>query len=141
MSFPSDGKHNVGDEDLILPDTRSHRYNALKIYRRSSAQAAQVSREVEISKRLTTASTTHNGRSYVRKVLDSFEIENCGNHHRCLVHKPLWISLFDFQQLMKDKKFNEPTLKAVLNYLFVALDYLHTECQVIHTGMLLLCAI
>ncbi|MCJ1317097.1 hypothetical protein MMC15_002419 [Xylographa vitiligo] len=68
-------------------------------------------------------------------VLDSFEIENCGNHHRCLVHKPLWISLFDFQQLMKDKKFNEPTLKAVLNYLFVALDYLHTECQVIHTDI------
>ncbi|MCJ1281667.1 hypothetical protein MMC26_000988 [Xylographa opegraphella] len=36
---------------------------------------------------------------------------------------------------MKGKRFNEPTLKAVLNYLFVALDYLHTECQVIHTDI------
>ena len=92
-------------------------------------------REVEIYKLLSTASVSHPGRTSVRTILDSFEISWSGNHHQCLVHKPLWISLFDLQKRNPERKFTEALLKGALMYIFLALDYLHSECKVIHTGM------
>lgn len=46
------------------------------------------------------------------------------------------MSLFDLQKRNPGRKFTEALLKGALMYIFLALDYLHSECKVIHTGML-----
>jgi hypothetical protein len=64
-------------------------------------------------------------------ILDSFEVSGPRGNHCCLVHEPLWMSLFALQNRFPGSKLTEELLRGVLTYLFLALDYLHTECHVI----------
>lgn len=47
------------------------------------------------------------------------------------MREPLWI----FQQRLPDSKIPARLLKAYMSIFLKALDYLHSECHVIHTGM------
>ncbi|MCJ1473818.1 hypothetical protein MMC13_002469 [Lambiella insularis] len=130
------GKLGYGSNSTawLARDLQSHRYNALKVYRRGNAQKTHVRREIEILERVSAGKTSHEGQRYVRTIQDSFELQRLDHTHQCLVHKPLWISLFDLQKIFPGKKYGERPLRAALAFLLEALDYLHTECSVVHTG-------
>ncbi|MCJ1399440.1 hypothetical protein MMC11_002642 [Xylographa trunciseda] len=115
-------------------DLISRRYATLKIYNKTSAQF-QGNREVQVYKHLSTIRSTHEGQRYIRTILDSFELNEGSGCYQCLVHKPLWISLFKLQRLNSSHRFTEDLLRGTLMCLFEALDYLHTECHVIHTDI------
>lgn len=68
-------------------------------------------------------------------MLDSFDIEGPNGRHRCLVHPPLWESILDFRHRNLDAKLPAPVIAFVLKRLFLALDFLHTECHVAHTDI------
>ena len=80
-------------------------------------------------------SSSHIGKRFVRTALDSFVIPRTGGDHHCLVHVPLWGSLRDMilRNPYRDR-FTEQLLKATLKCLLQALDYLHTDRKIIHTG-------
>jgi serine/threonine protein kinase len=46
------------------------------------------------------------------------------------MREPLWI----LQRRFVDRKLPLPIAKAYINFLLVGLDYLHSECKVVHTG-------
>ena len=115
-----------------LRTTPLHRYNTFKVYTRSRGQT---NNEVEIYKHISKVSSSHLGKNFIRTILDSFEIIGRSGTHHCLVHKPLWISLFSLQQRHPTRKFTLDLLRASLTPLFLALDYLHTECHIVHTGV------
>ncbi|MCJ1256343.1 hypothetical protein MMC24_004164 [Lignoscripta atroalba] len=119
----------------LSKNLQSDQYAAVKIYTRSRDQSTQVNREIEIYKHLSTANLSHIGRPCVRTILDSFEISGPHGGHHCLVHKPLWTSLFHLQRRHPSRKFTEDLLRSALVYIFLALDYLHSDCQVIHTDI------
>ncbi|CRG82797.1 Putative dual specificity tyrosine-phosphorylation-regulated kinase 3 homolog [Talaromyces islandicus] len=81
------------------------------------------------------ASKTHPGRDAVRSLLDSFDIDGPEDRHRCLVHPPLWESVLTFLHRNPIRRLPPPVLAFVLQRLFLALDYLHTECQIIHADI------
>lgn len=85
--------------------------------------------------RIQAGSRHHVGRSAVRSLLDSFEVAGPDGQHRILVHPPLWESVWDFLHRNPIRRLPTPVLAFVLQRTFDALDYLHTECQIIHTGM------
>jgi len=87
-------------------------------------------------RRLTAASTPHPGRRSVRELLDSFEVIGPDGCHRCLVHPPLWESVLTFLFRNPLRRLPAPVLAVVLRHLFLALDFLRTECKIIHTGAL-----
>lgn len=91
--------------------------------------------EISIYKRIQAGSRHHVGRSAVRSLLDSFDVAGPDGHHRCLVHPPLWESVWDFLHRNPVRRLPASVLAFVLQRTFQALDYLHTECQIIHTGM------
>lgn len=68
--------------------------------------------------------------------LDTFEITTSEGCHHCLVHKPLGLRLLDLQNLFPSGKLPENILKLTLTHVLLALDFLHTIAQVIHTGEL-----
>lgn len=72
-------------------------------------------------------------------MLDSFGAQGPQGYHQCLVHRPLWQSMFSLQYQNPQHRFSEPLLRAMLLHLFVALDYLHSSCHLIHTGGPFLC--
>lgn len=94
----------------------------------------QLDDEFNIYKRMEKGSKNHPGRNAVGSLLDSFDIDGHENKHRCLVHPPLWESVLTFLHRNPIRRLPSPFLAFVLQRLFLALDYLHTECQIIHTG-------
>ncbi|PTU19731.1 hypothetical protein P175DRAFT_0503248 [Aspergillus ochraceoroseus IBT 24754] len=111
-------------------DLREHRYIALKIY----IQGAE-DREVRVLKHLSTINTHHPGSSLVRKMIDEFEIEGPSGNHQCIIYEPLLTSLLHFQATLDPKSLPEDLLKGALQQILHALDYLHSEAQVIHTDI------
>ena len=75
--------------------------------------------------------------------MDDFEVMGPEGKHMCLVYKlmrePFWI----FQRRFVDRNVPLPLTKAYIYFLLVGLDYLHSECKVVHGGeclSLLYCA-
>lgn len=100
----------------------------------SDSLGSQVNDELDIYKRLEKGSKSHPGRGSIRSLLDVFDIDGPQGQHRCLVHPPLWESIATFLQRNPVGRLPKPVLAVMLQRLFLALDYLHTECHVIHTG-------
>lgn len=105
---------------------------ALKVFIRGIQQ-----HEFELYSLIGKANPSHPGHRHVRTALDMFELQGTeGNHHhQCLVLKPMWDSWRDMLRRNPARRFSEMLLKAGLAQLFLALDYLHTECRLVHTGM------
>lgn len=78
---------------------------------------------------------SHLGYRRVRTALDIFELQRPGGRHFCLVQPPMWESWKDLLRRNETGRFLEPLLKAGLRHLFLALDYLHSKCKLVHTGM------
>jgi serine/threonine-protein kinase SRPK3 len=90
--------------------------------------------EFKIYQRLSQGNHSHPGYSFIRTALETFKIPRPGGEHACLVQKPMWESLRDLRLRIPDGLFSEELLKGTLQQLFLALDYLHNECNLVHTG-------
>lgn len=114
-----------------------HQYITLKVSERNSTQAA---REVVVFKHLNSLTTEHGGSRFVRTALDTFELTTSEGSYQCLVHKPLGMHLCELQCLFSSGTLPENILKTTLTHVLFALDFLHTEARLVHTGELLLTA-
>jgi serine/threonine protein kinase len=110
---------------------------ALKLFVDSKSLGIQHLDEINIYKHIENSSSKdHPGRSAIRLLLDSFNVEGPdGQQYQCLVHPPLWESIVDIRHRNPIQKLPEQTLAFVLKRLFQALDFLHTECHVVHTDI------
>lgn len=94
----------------------------------------KVDNELNMYKYMQQSSTGHPGRDVIRTLLDTFYIDGPEGKHRCLVHPPLWESVLAFLRRNPVERLPSPVIAVVLHRLFLALDYLHTECHIAHTG-------
>lgn len=111
---------------------KQHEYVALKVYINSS----KYHRELPIYEEINNLQTTHEGRKYVRKMYDSFELQGPHGTHICLVHQPLGISLGELKDLTPDGLFSPELIRQTLRCILTGLQFLHKEVRVIHTGKL-----
>ncbi|KAI0406273.1 serine threonine protein kinase, CMGC group [Xylaria palmicola] len=131
------GKLGFGTTSTVwlARDLGGRRHVALKLFVNSESMGKQLDRELAIYKRISTSATNHRGRGAVRELLDSFDVTGPDGQHRCLVHPPLWESVLTFLHRNPVRRLPAPVLAFVLHRLFLALDFLHTECQIIHTDI------
>lgn len=94
----------------------------------------QLDDEINVYKRINEGSKKHPGRNAVRSLLDHFDVDGPDGRHRCLVHPPLWESVLTFLHRNPVRRLPVPVLAFILKRLFLALDFLHTECKIVHTG-------
>lgn len=94
-----------------------------------------VRRELAAYSHLGTVTTNNPGALLVRELLDSFKVMGPAGEHQCLVHEPLGMSMETLRQLSPGRKIPEPLLRAFLNHLLRALDFLHTDAKMIHAGI------
>jgi serine/threonine-protein kinase SRPK3 len=111
----------------------AHEYVAMKICEKDSTSSA---RELAAYQHLQTFTTANTGALFVRKLHNSLKIQGLEGEHLCLVHEPLGVSLETFRNIMPAKQLPEALLKAVLEHLLQALDCLHSDAKMIHTGEL-----
>lgn len=115
---------------------QNERYFALKITNNTPNVQAAARREVKVSEHMFSVRTHHPGRDYVRNVLDSFEIDGPHGKHVCLAMEPLRLPLWMMgRQNCLGGRVPVRTIKAVLPSILKCLDFLHTECQIIHTDL------
>ncbi|KAK3324416.1 kinase-like domain-containing protein [Cercophora scortea] len=110
---------------------QEHSHVALKVYTREGADNDEFEMYGIISK----ANPSHPGYGHVRTALDRFVLQGPSGDHPCLVQKPMWDSWRDFLFRNPTHRFTEDLLKAGLTHVLLALDYLHTECKIVHTDI------
>ncbi|OJJ68258.1 hypothetical protein ASPBRDRAFT_77961 [Aspergillus brasiliensis CBS 101740] len=91
--------------------------------------------EFNIYQHISQGNPSHTGYSYVRAALDTFIIPHPGGDHPCLVQQPMWDSFHDLLFRNPRRRFTEDLLRYGLMQVFLALDYLHSECKVVHTDI------
>ncbi|KAH8904753.1 serine threonine protein kinase, CMGC group [Coniochaeta sp. PMI_546] len=119
----------------LARDLHGRRHVALKLFVNSRYMGGQLERELTMHKRISGSVTNHPGRNAIRELLDSFDIPGTDGSHRCLVHPPLWESVLTFLHRNPVRRLPAPVLAFVLRRLFLALDFLHAECRIIHTDI------
>ncbi|PYI35564.1 kinase-like protein [Aspergillus indologenus CBS 114.80] len=131
------GKLGFGTSSTVwlARDMNYRRYVTLKIYITSASIGQHLNDELNMYKRIESGSRNHPGRGAVRPLLDSFDINGPHDKHRCLVHPPLWDNALTFLYRNPVRRLPVPVLAFILKRVFLALDYLHTECQIIHTDI------
>ncbi|GKZ39641.1 hypothetical protein AbraIFM66950_000802 [Aspergillus brasiliensis] len=127
------GKLGYGSASTVWldQDLQSHRYVTLKIYTRDESHTE----EFNIYQHISQGNPSHPGYSYVRAALDTFTIPRPGGDHPCLVQQPMWDSFHDLLFRNPRRRFTEDLLRCGLMQVFLALDYLHSECKVVHTDI------
>lgn len=76
----------------------------------------------------------HEGWQFVRKLISSFPIEGTSGYHTCLVSEPLREPLSLYCSRYAGGVIPPEILKILARMMLHALDYLHSECHIIHTG-------
>ncbi|RDL34569.1 CMGC protein kinase [Venustampulla echinocandica] len=115
----------------LARDLQKRQYVALKVYTRGDDHQE----EFEVYQHLSKANPSHRGALYVRTAIDTFTVPRAGGDHSCLVQMPMWDSFKDLLLRNPTHRFTEDLLKAGLQQVFLALDYLHTECKLVHTDI------
>lgn len=114
-----------------LTDIRLHKYVTLKIYETGHRQAAN---EYKVLQHIQSVASAHPGCKALRSALDDmFELPAKIGPHVCLVYPPLGLSLKEVCEIAGGK-LPIDLVKSTINGLLHALDFLHSEVKVVHTG-------
>jgi len=90
--------------------------------------------ELNMLQHIKAANPSHKGYSFLRTVLDSFTITGPHGNHICLVCEPMRESLLLFRHHFLNKRLPLPLVKAYIRIILTGLDYLHSQCHVVHTS-------
>ena len=90
--------------------------------------------EFKIYERLGKIQSTHSGQSLIRELYDSFKLQGHAGKHLCLILQSMHMTILEMMRL-NPRPFDLPLLKMTLRRLLLALDFLHTEADIIHTGI------
>ena len=80
--------------------------------------------------------TTHRGKHFLRPMVDQFIVSNAGNTHHCLILRPMWGDVVRLEKKQPYFMLSNINLRSSIAYALKALDYMHSKCQLIHTGEL-----
>lgn len=81
------------------------------------------------------AESSHEGRGNIRRLLDSFEAVGPDGHHIVLVFEAAQMSLRDMKLVFRQDGFDEDFIRGAIIELLKALDFLHTQGEIVHTGI------
>ncbi|XEU97568.1 hypothetical protein FSHL1_002854 [Fusarium sambucinum] len=131
------GKLGFGASSTVwlANELRQRCHVALKVFIRSQALGERVENEISMYKRMEQRASKHPGRSAVRTLLDSFRVDGPDGNHLVLAHPPLWQSVEGAIRRSSPKRLPPSGARYVLKDMFLALEYLHDECQIIHTDI------
>ncbi|KAH8765114.1 putative serine/threonine-protein kinase, partial [Hyaloscypha sp. PMI_1271] len=119
---------------------KPNKYVAIKICTCNSAKEEDIRHELDMTTHLSSANSEHHGRAVIATAIESFGLHSpTGSTHLSLVFEPMREPLWLFRRRVtgEDKvtRLLMPLIKTFLQILLEGVDYLHSECHVIHTDL------
>ncbi|OGM49373.1 protein kinase domain protein [Aspergillus bombycis] len=114
---------------------QSNRYVTVKITNCGKEEQRSATEELEMSRYISQLRSSHEGRAYVRLVHESFGLRGAQGEHLCLVYEPLREPLWLLGKHLGSNGVPPAVLKPFLKLLLQGLDFLHSECHIIHTDL------
>lgn len=111
---------------------QKNRYASLKICV-NNYPAEFMENEMTLSQRICTANPSHPGRQFLRPATDTFRIQGPDGVHPVLVYEAMREPI-EMLQMRIGGSFAPDLLKTTLGFILTGLDYLHSECNIVHTG-------
>ncbi|KAE8352712.1 kinase-like protein [Aspergillus coremiiformis] len=112
------------------------KYVAMKIHASGHHERADAAQnELDILRRVSRTNPQHQGWHFNRHLLDTFAFEYCSRTHLALVFEPLREPLWIYRGRFTGDVIPPSILKILLQMILQGLDYLHSECRIIHTDL------
>ncbi|KAG1826199.1 kinase-like domain-containing protein [Suillus subaureus] len=119
----------------LIKDTHENRYSALKVVKSATRYAETARDEIKLLSQVAAANPHHPGRQHVVSFLDSFQHHSPQDTHVCIVFEPLGETLLALIQRNKKKGVPKPLVKVIAKQVLLGLQYLHDECDLVHTDI------
>jgi serine/threonine-protein kinase SRPK3 len=116
------------------PNSGNRKYVTVKINVNTLTEDFQKGRR-EIAEKLYSANPKHPGYSHVRFMLSTFKVRGKHGDHLCIVYDVLREPIDECMLKFPGRRFNNQRLRILLPALLQGLDYLHTDCRVVHTDL------
>ncbi|KAI4726428.1 serine protein kinase Sky1 [Aureobasidium sp. EXF-10728] len=116
---------------------RNGEHAALKILNSDFYNGTHQIFELEVMTKVTAVSnhSTHPGRNHVTYLKNHFEIEGPTGKHVCMVMPLLGDSIAEKATTGHVMRIPPPTVRNIAKQMLEALDFLHSECGIIHTDL------
>jgi serine/threonine-protein kinase SRPK3 len=119
---------------LIL--SHSHkRHAALKIVKSAGRYSETARDEIKLLRQITNASPSHSGRPHIVSFLDSFTHTVSSAAHICISFEPLGANILSLIEKNRRKGVPPCVVKSITRQVLLGLQYLHEECDLVHTDI------
>ncbi|KAF5312106.1 hypothetical protein D9619_003398 [Psilocybe cf. subviscida] len=119
----------------LVKDSKTKRHSALKVVKSAGRYAETAKDEIKLLSRALSFSPSHPGRQHIVSFLDSFCHQGPEASHVCIVFEPLGENLLALIERHKKKGVPRPLVKAIARQILLGLEYLHDECDLVHTDI------
>ncbi|KAF9568521.1 kinase-like protein [Agrocybe pediades] len=119
----------------LVKDSHTRRHSALKVVKSAGRYAETARDEIKLLSRVSSFSPNHLGREHIVSFLDSFSHQGPEASHVCIVFEPLGENLLALIERNKKKGVPRPLVKVIAKQILLGLEYLHDECDLVHTDI------
>ncbi len=120
---------------MLMFEIRTKRHVALKLVKSDGHYTETALDEIQLLQRVVTSSQSHPGRCHVVGLVDNFRHIGPNGSHVCMVFEVLGENLLGLIKRYQHRGVPQHIVKQVAKQVLLGLDYLHTECRVIHTDL------
>lgn len=117
------------------------RFVAVKVHNSSQGSSDEAVGERDLEQYIARKNPLHRGHAFIRTHVDAFEVPGLSRRHLCLVYEPMREPIWQLRQRFPGGRFPPSLVKAYIFILLHGLDYLHSECGVVHTGEIPVCLV
>ncbi|BEJ10985.1 hypothetical protein CspHIS471_0104070 [Cutaneotrichosporon sp. HIS471] len=119
----------------LARDNTTNRHVALKVVKSDGHYTETALDEIQLLQRVTTSSESHPGRSHVVGLVDDFRHSGPNGSHVCMVFEVLGENLLGLIKRYQHRGVPTHIVRQIAKQILLGLDYLHTECRIIHTDL------
>ncbi|KAH8997492.1 kinase-like protein [Lactarius akahatsu] len=119
----------------LVKDTLERRHSALKIVKSAGRYSETARDEIKLLRQIADASPSHSGRAHIVDFLDSFPHTVSSTTHICITFEPLGENLLSLIEKNRRKGITPCVVKSITKQILLGLQYLHEECDLIHTDI------